>query len=195
MTHTLAELPYISPEDYLRIERNNTERHEYINGVMCAMAGGTPRHSEVILNVGTALRIRLRGSGCKAYTSELRVLNTTTGAFLYPDITVICGEPVLSSIDKDTIVNPLVLVEVLSPSTEAYDRGAKFTHYKLLETFQVYVLVAQDQARIQTYTREGDEWRLAEFAGLDATLEIPAINVTAPLSEIYEGVLLDTELP
>jgi Uma2 family endonuclease len=192
MTHNLAELPFMTPERYLSIERHSPDRHEYINGVMYAMAGGTPRHSEVILNVGTALRNHLRGSNCKAYTSELRVFNHDTGSFLYPDISVICGEPILSALDKDTVVNPLLLIEVLSPSTEAYDRGAKFAHYRRLDTLQVYVLVAQDQPRIETYTRSGDDWILTVFNGMDAELKIPAINLTVPLSEIYEGVNFDT---
>jgi len=192
MTHNLADLPFMTPERYLSIERHSPDRHEYINGVMYAMAGGTPRHSEVIFNVGAAIKARLRGSGCKGYTTELRVFNHDTGSFLYPDLSIVCGEPVLSALDKDTVVNQLIIVEVLSPSTEAYDRGAKFAHYKRLDTLQVYVLVAQDQANIQTFTRDGDDWILAEFDGMDATLEIEALQLTAPLREIYEGVRFDT---
>jgi len=192
MTHNLADLPFMTPERYFSIERHNSERHEYINGVMYAMAGGTILHSAIIANVTTSIRIRLRGTECTAHSSELRVLNRVTGSVLYPDLSVICGEPVLSALDKDTVVNPLVIVEVLSPSTEAYDRGAKFAHYKRLDTLQVYVLVAQDQANIQTFTRDGDDWILAEFDGMDATLEIEALQLTAPLREIYEGVRFDT---
>ena len=193
MTHNLAELPFMPIERYFSTERESLERHEYINGVMYAMAGGTPRHSEVIANVTATLKMRLRGSGCKVYNGDLRILNRDTGSVLYPDISVICGEPVLSALDKDTVVNPLIIVEVLSPSTEAYDRGVKFAHYKRLETLQVYVLVAQDQPHIQTYTRNGDEWIPADFAGLDATLEIEALKLAAPLSEIYEGVRFDNQ--
>lgn len=193
MTHNLAELPFMTIERYFSTERESLERHEYINGVMYAMAGGTPRHSEVTVNVGTAIKTRLRGSGYKTYNGDLRIFNRDTISVFYADISVICGEPILSALDNNTVINPLVIVEVLSPSTEAYDRGAKFAHYKRLETLQVYVLVAQDQPRIQTYTRNGDEWTPANFAGLDSVLEIEALKLTAPLREIYEGVHFDTQ--
>jgi len=186
--HSLAQIPYISSEDYLATERGSTVRHEYINGVMYAMAGGSLPHNDITFNLGSLIKAHLRGRGCKANINDIRVLNKATGSYLYPDLLVICGEPILTDLHKDTVVNPLVIVEVLSPSTEAFDKGDKFAHYKLLESFQVYVLVSQDQPLIQKFTRNSEGWQLTEYAGLDSVLTLEAIEFAAPLSEIYEGI-------
>ena len=193
MTHNLAELPFMTLECYFSIERHSSDRHEYINGVMYAMAGGSIPHSQLIMNIGASIRTHLRGTECSTHSSELRVLNRTTGSVLYPDITVICGEPITSPLDNNTVINPLIIVEVLSPSTEAYDRGAKFAHYKRLETLQVYVLVTQEQPLIQTYTRNEHGWQLTEYTELDAELKIETINFSAPLRDVYEGIRFDTD--
>jgi Uma2 family endonuclease len=189
--HNLAQIPYISPEDYLSIERGSPIRHEYINGVMYAMAGGSLRHNEITVNITTLLKTHLRGRDCKTYNSDLRVLNKESGAYFYPDVLVICGKPILTDLHKDTVVNPLIIVEVLSPSTEAFDRDAKFEHYKLLDSFQVYVLISQDQPLVQKYTRNAEGWQLTEYAGLDSVLSLEAIEFFAPLRDIYEEIVFD----
>ena len=193
--HNLAQIPSISPEEYLAIERASPIRHEYINGVMYAMAGGSLPHSHITVSLSRLLSTHLLGRSFECYNNDLRVLNRATGSYLYPDLLVICGEPILTDLHKDTIVNPLIIVEVLSPSTEAFDKGDKFAHYKLLDSFQVYVLVSQNQPRIEKFTRKGDVWELSESLGLDSTFTLEAIEFSTSLRDVYYGVTFDDPPP
>ena len=187
----------LTAEEYLALERAAATRSEFINGEMLAMAGGSPAHSLITTNLTIALGTRLRGGSCRAYNSELRVNVSSTGLYTYPDLTVVCEEPrFVRDEHLDTLVNPTVLVEVLSPSTEAYDRGAKFAHYQRLESLQEYVLVAQDQPRVERFARRPgaglSEWLFTVATGRDAHITFPALGVELPLAEIYEGVRFET---
>lgn len=152
-------------------------------------------HNDIIVNFTTLMRMHLRGRDCKVHVNDVRVLNKATGSYLYPDLLVICGEPILTDLHKDTVVNPLIIVKVLSPSTEAFDKGDKFAHYKLLDSFQVYVLVSQNQPRIEKFTRKGDVWELSESLGLDSTFTLEAIEFSASLHDVYEGITFDDPSP
>ena len=185
--------PSLAVGEYLAIERAAEFKSEFVNGEMLAMSGGTAPHARVATNLTIALGVRLRGGSCSVFNSDLRVNVSATGLYTYPDITVVCGELRLADDGhNDTLFNPTVLVEVLSPSTEAYDRGAKFAHYQRIDSLREYVLVAQDRPRVERYTRrqeaDPNEWLLTVATGLDSKLTLPALGLELPLAEIYDGV-------
>lgn len=185
------ETPRFTPDGYYRLEREASQKHEYYQGQIFAMSGGTPEHSAIILNIGSELRNRLKGKPCRAYDSGLRLKVLSTGLRTYPDVSVYCGE--LRRDEEDpyasTFTNPTVVFEVLSHSTEAYDRGFKAENYRSIDTLQAYVLVSQESPRVEIYERQSDgSWRFREIGGLDASLLIASIGTELPLAEIYDGV-------
>jgi Uma2 family endonuclease len=180
----------LTPGEYLALERKSEIRSEYIAGRMFAMSGASRRHSLIAGNFYRELSSQLRGRACEAYIADLRVKVSHTGMYTYPDIVAVCGEVQLEDEHFDTLLNPTVIVEVLSESTEAYDRGEKFAHYRRLDTLREYVLVAQDKLRIEHYRREGDEWILSEVSSPDATLHLGSIDCHVTLAAIYEKVEL-----
>ena len=190
--------PRLTAEEYLAIERAAPFKSEFINGEMYAMAGGSRVHALITNNVGGELRSRLRGGRCRAYSGDLRVHIPDTGAYTYPNISVVCGQDQLVSDEKDNLINPTVLVEVLSPSTEKYDRVGKFLHYQRLPALRDYLLVAQNQARVEHYARQAErenQWLLTIYTGLDAVVLLPSLSAELPLVEIYDGVTLPAVPP
>jgi Uma2 family endonuclease len=186
----MASLPqhYITPDEYLRIERAAETKSEYFDGQMFAMAGASEAHVLITTNVGRELSARLLRGPCRVYVADLRVRVSLTGLYTYPDIVVACGERQFEDGTRDTLLNPKVIVEVLSPSTEAYDRGRKFTQYGTLPTLTDFVLVAQDEMRVQHFARSGEQWILTESAEPDGTLRIPSIDCEIRLADIYAQV-------
>ncbi|HWE36620.1 MAG TPA: Uma2 family endonuclease [Isosphaeraceae bacterium] len=184
-----------TPEEYLVHERRAQFRHEYRDGVITAMAGTSREHSLIAWNIGGELRQQLRGRPCEAYIGEMRVGVDPAGLYTYPDITVVCGGPRFLDDRFDTLVNPDVLVEILSPSTEADDRGEEFARSRRLDSLRDYVLVAQDRVRVERSTRRGDEWVLTEFNSLDDILRLESIDCSIPLREIYDKVPLPDREP
>ena len=181
--------PRLTPQEYLAIERAAEFRSEYFAGEMFAMAGGKPRHSLVSANVIGTLRALLKGRRCTAYESNLRVAVSDTGLYTYPDASVFCEPMTFIDPEQDTATNPTLLVEVLSKSTEGYDRGKKFEHYRRLASLREYVLVSQDEPHVERFLREEDgRWVLAAVSGLDAVLRLTSIDVDLPLAEVYEKV-------
>ncbi len=184
-----ARVQKFTPAEYLELERKADYRSEYFNGEIFAMAGGTPRHSLLQTNLTGELRQPLKKKPCTVYNNDLRILIDQTGLYAYPDASIVCGELEFADGHKDMIVNPTVLFEVLSDSSEAYDRGAKFAHYRKLESLREYVLVSQKEALVERFQRNADNtWTLTESRGLEATLTVASISVTVPLSEIYDKV-------
>ena len=184
-----AEHPLYSEDEYLAFERDSETKHELVNGVINAMAGATYRHNLIASNVLLVLGTLLRGKGCRAVGSDQRVHVPATGLYTYPDITVVCGPPEFHAKDQDTLINPRVIVEVLSSSTEAYDRGAKFAHYRSLPSFVEYVLVAQDEPRVEHFRRiETGQWLLTVYAAENERVALPALGCEMPLGELYDGV-------
>jgi Uma2 family endonuclease len=178
-------------DEYLELERRSETKNELINGQIVAMAGASFEHNDIAANVLTALRVLLRGKGCRAVGSDQRVHVPATGLFTYPDVTVVCGKPEFHPKDQDTLTNPRVLVEVLSDSTERYDRGAKFAHYRSIPSFVEYVLVAQDEPRVEHFRRvETEQWLLTVYRGEGARVELRALGCELPVAELYEGVVL-----
>jgi Uma2 family endonuclease len=179
--------PLLTPQEYLAIEREAKHKSEYFGGEMFAMAGASSEHNLVAANIIASLVNQLRGRPCQTYTSDMRVLIRATGLFTYPDATVVCGPPQLFDNRRDVLLNPKVVVEVLSRSTESYDRGAKFDNYRRMESLQEYVLVAQNRAHVDVFSRQDDEqWRLTDATGLSASIELPSIGCTLALADVYD---------
>ncbi len=183
-----AEKLHMTEDEYVAFERASDLKHEYANGDAWAMSGGTPEHSLIAANVVGALWGRLRGRPCRAYQSDLSVHVEETGLYAYPDATVICGSLRVHPKDGRSALNPKVIFEVLSDTSEAYDRGAKFQHYARLPDLAEYVLVAQSQRRVEHYRRlESGQWLLTAYPP-GAEVELPALGIALPLDEIYAGL-------
>jgi Uma2 family endonuclease len=180
---------YVTPEEYLALERAAERKSEYRDGEIVGMTGATRRHSLIAGNIFAELRQQLRGRPCEAHINDLRVLIAARRLYTYPDVVVVCGEPALADRYRDTLTNPTLLVEVLSPSTSAYDRGDKFGHYRTLESFREYLLVSQDRPLVEKYIRRPDgNWLLSDETDLAATIVLPSIQCQLAMAEIYDKV-------
>lgn len=181
---------FLTPEAYLDWEEDQPTRHEYFHGRIYAMTGGSLEHVTVIQNLSLSLGTRLRGKNCRIFASELRVKVSETGLYTYPDVTVVCGEMELDRRTRSvTLLNPTLIIEVLSPSTEAYDRGDKFNHYRRLTSLTDYLLISTRSAQVEHFQCQKDgDWLLTVRSGLDATLTIKALDIDLPFTEIYECV-------
>jgi Uma2 family endonuclease len=177
-----------TPEHYLALERQATHKSEYLNGHLFAMAGASRQHNLIAGNVFGELRAQLRGRPCEAYINDMRVKVSVTGLYTYPDVAALCGEPHFEDRHLDTLLNPSVIVEVLSTSTEAYDRGEKFAHYRRLESLRDYVLIAQDKVRVEHYVRQGNQWILSEASEVSSVVHLAAIGCDLVLQDIYDKV-------
>ena len=181
---------FITPEEYLHRERQAEHRSEYYRGEMFAMAGASANHNWIVLNIGSHLREQLKSKPCRVYPSDLKLRVEATGLFTYPDLSIVCGEPRLESDHGDVLLNPVVLVEVLSDSTEAYDRGKKFEHYRTIPSLQHYVLITQDRHSIDCFTRSnGESWNLTSCKGLSGKITLEAIECELLGSEVYDKVV------
>lgn len=179
---------HLTPEAYLALERKATIKSEYLDGQMYAMSGATREHNLVCGNVFGELRNQLKGSACEVYTNDMRVKVISAVLYIYPDVLVVCDEPRFEDDSFDTLLNPTALFEILSPSTEAYDRGAKFGYYRQLDFMQEYTLVSQDCRRVEHYLRQGDQWILTEFSNPEDLVRLTSINCELSLREIYARV-------
>lgn len=182
-------IPRLTPTEYLAQERAADHRSEYLDGNLLAKPPGNRRHNLISVNLTAKLHPQLSGRPCEVYTADMRVKVTPTGLYAYPDVVVACGKPTFEDSSIDTLLNPTVIFEVLSPSTEAFDRGEKFSHYRRLGSLTDYLLISQDRPRIEHYRRqEGGFWLFSEIEGLDARLVLESIGVELALGEIYERV-------
>jgi Uma2 family endonuclease len=189
---TAQPKPYLTEEEYVNLERASTRKHEYYAGEIFAMTGASEQHNLIATNITASLHQQLRGRDCRVYPSDMRLKVLQTGLNTYPDITVVCGSPqFVDQRKRDTLINPTVIIEILSPSTERYDRGMKFQHYRTIESLQEYVLIDQDKQHIERYTRrEPRQWVLEEASGFESTLDLTSIGVALRLKDIYEQVEL-----
>jgi Uma2 family endonuclease len=179
---------FYTPEEYLELERQAPFRSEYLGGRIYAMAGASREHSLIIGNVLAEFHQQLKGRPCEVYTNEMRVKVEAEPFYTYPDVVVVCGERRFEDAEVDTLLNPTALVEVLSPSTESYDRTRKFEYYGRLASLREYVLIAQDRVLVEQYLRQGEKWAVTELRDLDAALVMPSIGCEVPLREIYDRV-------
>ena len=177
---------YLTPQEYLVRERRAETKSEYLRGEVFAMSGASREHNLIAGNVNRELSEQLRERPCEVYQGDMRVKVSSTGLYTYPDVTVVCSEPQFEDAEVDTLLNPKVIVEVLSPSTADYDRGGKFTHYRRLPSLRDYVLISQDRALVEHCVRQpSDQWLLTEYSALDGTLMLSSIQCQLPLAEIY----------
>ena len=181
---------FLSPEEYLAIEREGEERHEYFDGEMFLMRGGTEEHALIGANALGELHGQMKRTNCRVYSNDFRVFIPRTGLYTYPDALVVCGETMLVDDGKrDTLLNPTLIVEVLSSSTESYDRGNKFAHYRTIDSLAEYVLVSQTQPRIESFTKLADgRWIYNIADSLDATIELASINGRLALTDVFANV-------
>ncbi len=178
----------MSYAEYLTFERKADVRHEYLRGDVWAMAGGTPRHAQLAAAVSTQLANALRGRPCSVFSSDLRVRIPATDLSTYPDVTVVCDRLDAAEDDDQAAVNPTLLVEVLSDSTEAYDRGDKAAHYRRIPSLKAYLLVSQNKPRLELFTRSGGRWQLSE-AGPGEQLVVEPLKVTLDVDDVYANPL------
>jgi Uma2 family endonuclease len=190
MSSVLKQTRYTA-EEYLILERSASYKSEFHDGQIYAMTGASRKHNLITFNIAGELSVQLKKRPCEAYINDMRVKATEARSYHYPDIAVVCGTPQFEDAYIDTLLNPTVLIEVLSPSTEAYDRGGKFAHYRKIATLREYLLVTQDQPGIEHYMRQGDVWILTEATGLEASVPLESIGCALSLREVYDKVLDD----
>jgi len=178
----------LSPEEYLALERAAEARHEYADGEIFAMSGGTYEHSKIAGNIIRDLGIALFGRGCAVLTSAMRIHSAATGRYVYPDAAVICGQPLFQDDKRDTLLNPKVIVEVLSDSTEAYDRGDKFAQYRTIASFRTYVLASQKEPRIEVFSRQPDDSWLLRVYGPGEQAALSDVDAFLEVDRIYQDV-------
>lgn len=187
---TAVPKPHLTIEEYIELDKNSEERFEYFDGEVFAMAGSSPSHARIAGRVYAILESRLAGKNCEAFNSEIRVKVPADLPYRYPDVSVACGEPIFEPLQGlEMLTNPILLVEVLSPSTAAYDLDEKFTGYQSIESFREYLLIAQDRPHVIRYVRQPQGgWLRTDTDGLQNTVTLESLGVTLPLSEIYARV-------
>ncbi|RKU27555.1 hypothetical protein C6495_16225 [Candidatus Poribacteria bacterium] len=190
---TVAAQTYITPQEYLTLERKAAYKSEYLDGHIIAMSGASFKHSLIISNISGELHLQFKGRGCSVHTNDMRVRPNPRDSYFYPDVVVVCGEPQFEDEAFDTLLNPIVIVEVLSPSTEAYDRGEKFRRYQQLASLKEYVLVSQDKVWVEHHRRHGAQWILSHYRSFEEVLPLPSIGCEVPLRDIYARVILNED--
>jgi Uma2 family endonuclease len=197
MTQPLPYPKYLTIEEYLDLEQTSLEKHDYCDGELIAinqiiaMAGGMPMHSLTIANTIGELRNRIKGGPCRVFDSNLRIGILNKTRLMYPDISVVCGELRYDPRDKHltTVTNPRVIIEVLSPGTDEYNRAEKFDRYREIDSFEEYILISYSTPRVESYRRHEDgSWLFNVFFGMDAAAKIGSLGIEVPLKEIYAGV-------
>lgn len=179
----------LTPEEYLALERQAETKSEYCAGSIFAMAGANRRHNLIAINVVASLHAQLRKRPCNVFPSDMRVKVSATGMYAYPDVSVVCGQPRFDDQFQDTLLNPILIVEVLSKTTTGYDYGEKFEHYRKLESFEEYLLISQERCYIEHFVRQADKrWFLSEYEQLQDVIELPSIGCLLALTDVYEKV-------
>lgn len=184
----------MTPEEFLEFERAADEKHEYRDGEVVAMSGARRNHNLIALNVGSEIQRSLKGKDCEGYPSDMRVFVPASCLYTYPDLVVACGEPIFQDEGLDTLLNPLLIIEILSESTESYDRGQKFKNYRSIESLMEYVLISQKSPSIEKYVKHGDRfWMLSEATGPDSTITLDTIDCRLSLADVYDKVNFDAD--
>jgi Uma2 family endonuclease len=181
--------PFYTPEEYLKLDRAAEFKSEYVAGEIFAMAGASEEHSIITVNVVLTLGPQLRGEACRPFSGDMRVSLGVADMYVYPDVLVVCGDRQYGGDRRDILLNPTMIVEVLSPTTEAFDRGDKSAAYRQLDSLEEYVLIGQDRPHVELYTRQPDgRWLLSEVDGREAAIQLHSVGCGLPLAEIYDGV-------
>jgi Uma2 family endonuclease len=177
--------------EYLQWEKEQIEKHEFVQGEIFAMSGAGSRHNLIFSNLFGELFINLKGKSCKPYGSDMRIHIPENTLFTYPDISVICGDIVNTDIDEDTAILPTILFEILSPSTRSYDRGDKFKLYRDIPSLKEYIMVDSTSILIEAFrVNSANHWELEEYKHLDESLKMPSLNISIPVTDIYRGTKL-----
>jgi Uma2 family endonuclease len=180
---------FLTPEQYLEIERQAERKSEYWQGEMFAMAGAGESHNLLLMNIAAQIHSQLRTRDCRTYANDMRVRVSVTGLYTYPDIVVVCGAPQYLDGRRDTLLNPGLIVEVLSPSTEAYDRGRKFEHYQSINSLKQYLLVASERVHADLFTRQpGGQWLLTAAGSIEDTVDLESVGCRITLRDGYDKV-------
>ncbi len=187
LARQFVEKTHYTEADYFEFERTSFGRWEYVGGEIRQMAGGKDDHNAIAMNIGRALGNLLAPRDCRVYGSDMKI-HTGDGVNTFPDVAVVCGERQYYLGKEDVIINPLLVVEVLSPSTRGYDRGDKFDHYKTIHALEEYLLVDQDSARVLLYTRREDHWEMREAEGRDSNVFLESIQGSLPLADVYAKI-------
>jgi Uma2 family endonuclease len=174
--------------EYLALERASETKSEYVDGYIYAMGGAASAHVLITVNIVSELRQQLKGRPCRVYSQDLRVRISEGNMYAYPDAVIVCGAVEFADDEFDVLLNPTLIVEVLSPSTEAYDRGLKAARYRQRPSLQEYVLVAQDRVSIERYGRNGEAWALTEVTSIEESIDLPSIGCTLALRDIYDTI-------
>ena len=180
-------------EEYIAFERSSEEKHEYYAGEIFAMSGASREHNIIVMNTGASLNLQLAQRPCEVYPSDMRV-KVNAIKYTYPDVSVVCGEPRFADGEFDILLNPTIIIEVLSDSTEDYDRGKKFKHYMGINSLQEYILIAQDEVRVDHYIRQSPcDWLISVSTTLEATLHLPSVNCSLLLADIYRKITFEAD--
>ena len=180
---------FYTPEEYLTFERASATKHEYLNGNILAIRRVNAQHVLLVTNLVGELGVQLKAGPCNVYSAALRVRTAPTGLYTYPDVIVVCDEPRFSDDQKDTLLNPALIIEVLSESTEDYDRGGKFEQYRTIDSFVEYLLVAQDRPHVEHYTRQADgSWVLCETNSLEEIIHLKSVPCSLRMADIYAKI-------
>jgi len=191
-----ARKQLLTPAEYLAQERRATSKSEFYQGETFGMAGASREHNLIVGHLVGEVRNQLKTLDCEVYPSEMRVRVTATGLYTYPDVTLVCGTPEFEDEHRDTLLNPTALVEVLSDSTEAYDRGVKSEPYRKLPSLKEYLLIAQDRPHVEQYVRQTESgWLLREVAETDGSICLDSAPIILPMSEIYRQVTWNEKTP
>lgn len=183
---------YVTPEEYLAFERKAENKNEYVNGEIFAMTGASRKHNLIAGNIPGELRQQLKGKPCQVYPGEMRVKAAAVRSFVYPHVVVVCGEPVFEDDYLDTLLNPTMVVQVLSKSTESYNRIGKSAYYRTIESLAEYLLFAQDEYRVEQYVKQDDgRWLLSDVRSLENVIELKSIGCSLPIGDIYDRISLD----
>lgn len=179
----------MTPEEYLEIERKAEFRSEYWGGGMCAVGGAGANHNAIVFNVAAEVRQGIRSRPCAGYAQDMRVRVSATGLYTYPDVVVACDKPQYLGAQQDTLLNPTLVIEVLSPSTEAYDRGAKFELYRSIESLREYVLISSERILVERFLRHTtEEWLLTAVNRMEGSIHLDSIGLDLRLADLYEKV-------
>jgi Uma2 family endonuclease len=186
-----------TPEEYLAFERAAETKHEYLDGQIYDMAGASLEHNQICFNTTVAIGLSLRGTSCFGFTSDQKIRTDPMDLFSYPDITIVCGDPTFHDEHRDVILNPKVIIEILSPSTEAYDRGEKFARYRQNKSLSDYILIAQDSPSIEHYSRQKGNrpWLYSVGDEMSGEISIASIKCKLKLSDVYDRVVFPPKKP
>ncbi len=189
MMSAQPQTAYITPEEYLVREREAEYKSEYFDGEIFAMSGASPAHNQIVINIVGEMYAQFKKRPCRVYAGDMRVKVSPTGLYSYPDVVALCDKLRFDDEQKDTLLNPTVIIEVLSDSTANYDRGTKFKHYRTLDSLIEYILIAQDECHIEHYIRQANnQWIFSETSDLQETIELPSIDCRLALSDVYDKV-------